>query len=134
MAFVSDKQIRFHHCDPAGIVFYPNYFRWMDATFHRLLKDMAGGHSHICRQLGAVGIGLIETELGFRSPASDGDTIGFRILDMEWATRSVTVRYEAVVDQRRVLEGFERRGLFLMHDGKMIAGEIARLSALLRLG
>ena len=30
MAFVSDKQIRFHHCDPAGIVFYPQYFVLMN--------------------------------------------------------------------------------------------------------
>ncbi len=24
--FTIEKQIRFHHCDPAGIVFYPQYF------------------------------------------------------------------------------------------------------------
>jgi 4-hydroxybenzoyl-CoA thioesterase len=24
--FISEKRIRFHHCDPAGIVFYPQYF------------------------------------------------------------------------------------------------------------
>ena len=24
--FAADKPIRFHHCDPAGIVFYPQYF------------------------------------------------------------------------------------------------------------
>ena len=26
MPFVSEKLIRFHHCDPAGIVFYPQIF------------------------------------------------------------------------------------------------------------
>jgi 4-hydroxybenzoyl-CoA thioesterase len=33
--FVSEKLIRFHHCDPAGIVFYPQYF----ILFHELLED-----------------------------------------------------------------------------------------------
>ncbi len=33
--FVSRKEIRFHHCDPAGIVFYPQYF----VLFHELLED-----------------------------------------------------------------------------------------------
>ena len=33
--FVSEKLIRFHHCDPAGIVFYPQYF----VLFHELLED-----------------------------------------------------------------------------------------------
>ena len=26
MKFTTQKLIRFHHCDPAGIVFYPQYF------------------------------------------------------------------------------------------------------------
>ena len=33
--FESEKLIRFHHCDPAGIVFYPQYF----VLFHELLED-----------------------------------------------------------------------------------------------
>lgn len=33
--FVSEKLIRFQHCDPAGIVFYPQYF----VLFHELLED-----------------------------------------------------------------------------------------------
>ncbi|MFP5412896.1 MAG: acyl-CoA thioesterase, partial [Gammaproteobacteria bacterium] len=24
--------VRFGHCDPAGIVFFPNFHRWMDAA------------------------------------------------------------------------------------------------------
>ena len=30
------------HCDPANIVFYPNYFNWFDQSSH-LLFDKAGG-------------------------------------------------------------------------------------------
>ena len=26
MIFSTPKKIRFHHCDPAGIVFYPQFF------------------------------------------------------------------------------------------------------------
>ncbi len=35
MPFRNDKLIRFHHCDPAGIVFYPRYF----VLFHELYED-----------------------------------------------------------------------------------------------
>ncbi len=31
-------------CDPAGIVFYPNFYRWFDACSHALLT--ARGLSH----------------------------------------------------------------------------------------
>lgn len=34
-AFECDKLIRFHHCDPAGIVFYPQYF----VLFNELVED-----------------------------------------------------------------------------------------------
>ena len=33
--FECDKLIRFHHCDPAGIVFYPQYF----VLFNELVED-----------------------------------------------------------------------------------------------
>ena len=34
-SFESDKLIRFHHCDPAGIIFYPQYF----ILFNELVED-----------------------------------------------------------------------------------------------
>lgn len=33
--FECDKLVRFHHCDPAGIVFYPQYF----VLFNELVED-----------------------------------------------------------------------------------------------
>ena len=33
--FEGNKLIRFHHCDPAGIVFYPEYF----VLFNELIED-----------------------------------------------------------------------------------------------
>lgn len=51
-SYASETQVRFRHCDPAGIVFYPRYFEmindfveeWFDKalghSFHRLLTDM----------------------------------------------------------------------------------------------
>ena len=70
MAFVSDKQIRFHHCDPAGIVFYPQYFvlmnelveDWFDrrlcvpfAELHQRDRRPERGDSGIFRERRATG-------------------------------------------------------------------------------
>src|SRR5260370_1231698 len=35
IVFEDDKLIRFHHCDPAGIIFYPQYF----VLFNELIED-----------------------------------------------------------------------------------------------
>lgn len=103
--FEREVPISFGDCDPAGIVFYPNYFRWMDATFHAFLHDRSDGHAALCARLGARGLGLMEAKLGFRSPATEGMTLGYVILGIEWSDRSFEIHYRARQAGRLVLEG-----------------------------
>jgi 4-hydroxybenzoyl-CoA thioesterase len=35
MLFIRDKTLHFQHCDPAGIIFYPQYF----VIFHEVLEE-----------------------------------------------------------------------------------------------
>jgi len=77
--FVSEKLIRFHHCDPAGIVFYPQYF----ILFHELLEDWFN------RGLGLNYADLISKErrglptahidCDFRIPSKIGDTVQMQL-------------------------------------------------------
>ena len=53
--FSMDQQVSFGDCDPAEIVFYPNFFRWVDRCFHEMLRQRLGGHARLCRDLGAQG-------------------------------------------------------------------------------
>ena len=32
MAFIAQRKVRFQHCDPAGIVFYPRYFEMLNSV------------------------------------------------------------------------------------------------------
>ncbi|WP_234186735.1 acyl-CoA thioesterase [Shinella sp. NM-101] len=125
--------VSFGDCDPAGIVFYPNYFRWMDATFHRFLSERAGGHTRLCGQLGAKGIGLMEATLSFRLPVTEGERIIFRAAGIDWGGRSMTVRYEVDFDGKRVLEGRETRGVFVLREGRMVAVDVRDLQLALAL-
>ena len=38
MAFETSFMVEWGDCDDAGIVFYPNYFYWLDSTFQRWLR------------------------------------------------------------------------------------------------
>ncbi|WP_372604111.1 acyl-CoA thioesterase [Actibacterium sp.] len=129
--FVNQVQVSFGDCDPAGIVFYPNYFRWMDATFHAFLHDRVGGHAKLCRDLGARGLGLMEAKLSFRLPATEGRALEFAIEAIEWSGRSFTVNYRAVQGARVILEGYERRGVFVEKDGRLAAGDVAPVQEIL---
>lgn len=57
-AFTLDTFISFGDCDPAGIVFYPNFFGLFDRTFHAWLMAH-GGHVAICEAIGAKGLRAI---------------------------------------------------------------------------
>ncbi|CAG0997525.1 4-hydroxybenzoyl-CoA thioesterase [Burkholderiales bacterium] len=79
MAFTSDKQIRFHHCDPAGIVFYPQYFvlmnelveDWFDRRLQIRFSDL-----HQERRLG-VPMGRVECD--FLASSRIGDHLAFTL-------------------------------------------------------
>ena len=77
--FVSEKLIRFHHCDPAGIVFYPQYF----ILFHELLEDWFN------RGLGVDyadfvskerrGLPTAHIDCDFKVPSKIGDTVEMQL-------------------------------------------------------
>lgn len=132
MGFSINVAISFGHCDPAGIVYYPNYFRWFDRCFHSFLAARAGGHRALCRDLGSRGLGLMDVQARFPSPAVNDDMMELEIQGIDWSARTFTVRYEGRVEGRPVVQGHELRGLFVERDGRMRAGEVAPLRA--RLG
>jgi 4-hydroxybenzoyl-CoA thioesterase len=63
-AFESQKLVRFQHCDPAGIVFYSQYF----VPFHELIEDWFSDALHVnCAGFIAVrklGIPTVRMEVG----------------------------------------------------------------------
>ena len=123
---VAPHRVFFGDCDPAGIVFYPRFFALFDRTFHDWLRCF-GGHQAVCDRLGAVGLGLMSAEAAFRSPARDGDSLDVRITELDWGSRSLGIGYEIVCGDRCVATGREQRGVFLLQDGRMIAGDMLRL-------
>lgn len=133
-AFTLPVSVSFGHCDPAEIVYYPNYFRWFDRCFHTFLAERAGGHRAICAALGAKGIGLIDLGANFPSPTTEGDELMLSMSIEEWGRKTLRLRYEGRVDDRVVVQGHELRGLFVMRDGKMRAAEVAPLREMLETG
>ena len=78
--FERDKLIRFHHCDPAGIVFYPQYF----VLFNELVEDW---FNHGLRQDYAdlvykqrLGTPMVKLQTEFVSPSQIGETLRLSLL------------------------------------------------------
>ncbi|WP_099864255.1 acyl-CoA thioesterase [Pararhizobium haloflavum] len=126
--------VSFGHCDPAGIVFYPNFFRWFDAGFHAFLAHRSCPQSVLAEKLGTIGPGLIDVGATFRSPVTHGDELRLSVQVEAWRTRSFRVAYRGMVGQRLALEGFEVRGLFMREDDRLVAAPVAPLRAMVEGG
>ena len=93
--FEATKRIRFHHCDPAGIVFYPQYFVLMNELvedwFNRGLGvDFARFHTEARR-----GIPMAHLECDFLAPSSVGETLDWTLWVDEIGGSSLTLAVEA---------------------------------------
>jgi 4-hydroxybenzoyl-CoA thioesterase len=101
--FETDKLIRFHHCDPAGIVFYPQYF----VLFNELVEDwfngglgMDFGNFHAVDRLG---VPMAHIECDFLSPSKVGEVLRFRLAVKKIGTSSLTLAVDArAADEVRV--------------------------------
>jgi 4-hydroxybenzoyl-CoA thioesterase len=124
------QPVSFGDCDPAGIVFYPNYFAWFDRTFHDWLRKF-GGHAAICESLEALGIGLMEVNAKFRAPSRDGDVLDIALSVVAWEGKTLRLAFEGKINGRTVVLGQEVRGLFKTSPAGMFAADIEALKAYL---
>jgi 4-hydroxybenzoyl-CoA thioesterase len=93
--FRTRKQIRFHHCDPAGIMFYPQYFVLMNELvedwFNRGLGvDFARFHTDA-----RLGIPMAHLECDFLSPSTVGETLDWTLCVEKIGGSSLTLAVEA---------------------------------------
>jgi 4-hydroxybenzoyl-CoA thioesterase len=71
-----EVEIEFGDCDPAGIVYYPNYFRMFDASTAHLF-EAALGMKKIAwiKRFGILGIPMVDTGAKFIKPSRFGDVV-----------------------------------------------------------
>ncbi|MGL3608062.1 acyl-CoA thioesterase [Rhizobium sp. G187] len=106
--FFSDFEVEWGDCDEAGIVFYPNYFYWLDCTFQRLLKSRGLGQRQVQTEFGAV-TPLADAGMQFRAPVRYDETIRVEAKIMVWEERRFRVDYRIISGDKLVAEGYELR-------------------------
>jgi 4-hydroxybenzoyl-CoA thioesterase len=68
--------IEFGDCDPAGIVYFPNYYRFLDnATAHLVSAALGRGKRQWTVQHGIAGIPVVDIRTSFRAPSRFGDRV-----------------------------------------------------------
>jgi acyl-CoA thioesterase FadM len=108
--------INWGDCDEPGGVFYPNYFYWMDTTFHRLL-GAAGLSLRIVGQRFGAHMPIVEANARFLARATYDDPLAVFARVEHWGKTSLRIAYRGWRDDVAVFEGYEARVWALRGDG-----------------
>jgi YbgC/YbaW family acyl-CoA thioester hydrolase len=105
-------------CDEAGIVFYPNYFCWIDCAFQRLLRDRGLSQREIRRRYGAV-TPLVNAGAQFRAPVRYDEELAV-VEVAEWQERRFKLCYRISRGTDLAVEAFELRAWALVNgEGRL---------------
>lgn len=103
-------EIQFGDCDPAGIVYYPNYFRFFDNATAALLSAAFGTHKRLwIERHGIVGIPMVDTGAKFTKPSRFGDVVDIRSEITELGRSSFSVRHTLTNGGEPAVEAHEKR-------------------------
>ncbi len=106
----------FGDCDPAGIVFFPNFLKWMDES--SLAFFMACGvppWRELVKTRGIVGTPLLEINTKFSKPATYGETIEIHTSVEDWQAKTFRHRHVVRRGETLICEGTEVRA-FVQRD------------------
>jgi 4-hydroxybenzoyl-CoA thioesterase len=104
--FTLQQKVRFQHCDPAGIVFYPRYFEMVTATVEEWFAQRLGvPFETLHGPLGAA-VPTASLRIDFHAPSRLGDVLEFRLRPTRIGRSSVGLSIEGSCggEQRLSLE------------------------------
>jgi 4-hydroxybenzoyl-CoA thioesterase len=108
--------VQFGDCDPAGIVFFPNFNRWMDeASLAFFMAQGVPPWRELVKTRGIVGTPLLEIHTRFLKTATYGETIEIHTTVEDWAAKTFRHRHVVKRGADVLCEGTEVRA-FVVRD------------------
>lgn len=109
-------EVRFGDCDPAGIVFFPRYHRWMDAaSLHFFMSCGVPPWHELERVNGIVGTPLLEHHARFYKSATYGESLQILTEVEEWRTKVFVQKHTIRRGDDLICESRETR-VFCVRD------------------
>lgn len=93
--FTLQQKVRFQHCDPAGIVFYPRYFEMINATVEEWFAQRLGLPFETLHGLLGAAVPTVSMTVDFHAPSRLGDVVEFRLRPTRIGRSSVGLSIEA---------------------------------------
>ena len=86
--------VEFGDCDPAGIVFFPNFLRWIDSSSRHYFVECGVPSWRETEQAhGIIGTPIVDVQARFVATATYGDRLSVETTVAEWRNRSFVMRH-----------------------------------------
>ncbi len=102
-------RVEWAHCDPAGIIFNPNYYIWMDQGAHRLLEAAGIDMLPTDENPTSRGFPLVSSGMDFTRPARFRDVVTLKSRIAKIGTKSFRVEHRFLLGDALLAKGFEIR-------------------------
>jgi 4-hydroxybenzoyl-CoA thioesterase len=110
VTFRMRRSLSWGHCDPAGIIFYPTYYRWMDAATWSLLAECGWPGDRMRAE--NLSIPLLDSQCSFLASPRFGDEIEVRSTLERVGRSSFALRHEFFLlgaEEKLLARGLESR-------------------------
>src|SRR6266849_5369222 len=102
--------IEWGHCDPAGIVYFPNYFSYFDASTNALFLRALGFNKYeMLKRYDIVGIPLVDAGARFIVPSVFGDVVTIESAVADIKRSSFRMQHRLLRGETLAVEGHETR-------------------------
>ncbi|WP_106373358.1 acyl-CoA thioesterase [Vreelandella songnenensis] len=103
MPFTTQRKVRFQHCDPAGIVFYPRYFEMINSVVEDWFEEVLHhDFNHLHVETGQ-GVPTVSIETQFHAPSRLGERLRFELAVEAIGRSSLTLQISAYCGEQKRL-------------------------------
>lgn len=117
MKFITELAIRFAHCDPAGIVFYPRYFEMINGVVEDWCAQGLGLSFHEMHVRRGIGLPAVHIDTDFVKVSELGETLTAELSVVKSGSASIEIQVWLVGPQRDVR--LKARLVLVLMDLKM---------------
>jgi 4-hydroxybenzoyl-CoA thioesterase len=90
------RDVTWGDCDPAGIIYYPTYFRWIDAGTWNLFFKVGLTPERMRADYPGMDMPIVSAQLEFSNPAPFGARAEVHSFVEHWGGKSFRVRHQIV--------------------------------------
>jgi acyl-CoA thioester hydrolase len=106
--------------DKAGIVYYPNYFKWFDIAGHQFFRSIGLSPKDL-EEKEKIIIPLLDVRCTFENPLYYDDVILIKTFVAEINNKTIKLNHEIFRGETRTGYGYEIRGWVKDNEGKLSA-------------